>query len=472
MYLLNLFLPAPDEDIEDAFERECCLGSNESPRSQEDELFDTHTITKQLRAIEPNLSCDTLPDHVELTDPRGVQISLFSSTSAAITVPYLQYPEEVKSTSKYLREYLAIFETYRFYVQDPQTERIVPAGILIETIVQDLSTTSAYVANQLSAALGQGYGNPLDAMLSTNTMTDSFLPGICPLEFDLKPTRRSSGIQDRLYSYFSSRPNYQLILNRARYDNPDTDVSFEFDLPPIPRTSNQSPTKVVFRIDLGRPDPFAYEANIELLAFTESLSYWCADSPHTCNEPYTDKRFFDVWHRENSYAVRRFLFDGGDIGSYTCVSSALFERVWTWNQALGDMRKDHANDYLFPKLRVWRSTHLLVEGDFNCQIALPVDEVWIAIPADPHNVCVVEAGLFEATPCALHPADTAGHRIINLCESRKSQAIADSPRYPASTFPSQLVTLDNLIQQNLVDKAIQANKQSSRTCLKPPRNWE
>jgi len=473
-YDLNLFLPAPGEDLEDAFERECCLGSNDLLHPPEDGLVQAETMSKKLQTIEPNLRCDIISEHVELTDPRGIQISLFSARSAAIRVPYLHYPEEIKATAKYLREYLTIFGQYGFYAQDPQFERIVPVGTLAETIIEDLSSVSAYVANTLTAVLGHEQSSPVGSQPSTHSVDDAFLPGISPLEFDLKPNRRSSGIQDKLYDYFSSRPNYQLILNRARYYNPDTDVSFEFDLPPVQKTSNRSPTRVICRIDLGRPDPFAYEANLELLAFTQSLAYQCAESPHTGNEPYSEKRFFNVWHKENPYAVRLFMFDGGDIGSYALASTALIERIWTWNRAIGQMRSNHADRYRFPKLRIWQSTHIVIEADLNCKIAVPVDHVWIAIPTDPHNVCVVESSVFESTPCELHPTDPSEHRIINLCESQSTEmkAITNAPRYPASSFFSTLVSLDGLLQQELVDSAIQANKRSSKSCLKPPDNWE
>lgn len=497
-YDLNLFIPSPNEDMEESFERQSLrdfdsgahsLGpanqstedKNEAARvltglvnlSAEDKIQASRIIV-ELQSIDSDIESSECECFIELVNAQGVQISFYGGGSASIAVPYWYEGQEARKMLVRISKYLYIFGRHGYCVQDPQCDRFSRLDKVDKTYIDEMLSNYLSTVRALKSVDGNGEQEQQCSSVTTSSDRFSFLQGVEPLRLQLKPMKRGANIHNQLHSYFLNRTNYSLKSNRALYQNPDTDVCFEFELPAQFNTSGNSTITVEFVLDLGRPDPFAMEADAELQAFTEANAYQCKDCAHTFNEPYKSERFFEVWQRENPHAVRRFLFDGGRIAPYTLAGSAIIDQIWQWNFSLPTLKALHTCGLIVPKIELWRSTYLIIEAVVEENILAPASNVWIAIQPREKSVCyLIPSSRFTATACQLSQCEsTVTHKIVHISQEHYKRSLPEAIVCSQQEFSTALHSFQRLIQSELVEEGREANKRSSKTCLKPPRRWE
>ncbi|MGD9681421.1 MAG: hypothetical protein AB7W16_09570, partial [Candidatus Obscuribacterales bacterium] len=293
-----------------------------------------------------------------------------------------------------------------------------------------------------------------------------FLPDDQLLSMTLKASSRMPDhgkIREELYSYFRDRSRYVVSSNLAHYCNFNTGVTFSFELP---EPSGRRSARVRFMLDLGRPDPFALEADLELLAFTNALEFQLAEDTHSGNEPYQSQKLFDAWERETSYAIRRYLFMGGDVGVYKQVRGEPIHQFWQWNFNFGRIRAIGAGT-VARRLRLFKDRQPMLIGRLGETLLAPKHDVWIALPDESEDS--YRAMPADALTCLGHGllagSDQVGqieYRTISIPESFES--VPDGMSYSAEEIDTALNSLNNVIQTELVEKGIEENKHGSRSC--------
>lgn len=460
-YDLNLFVPiSQDKELEESFKRDYLLKDQAlTSLSQEDKVLLSRVVV-DLKFIEAGLE-DTETDCLfELFDQQGVGIFFYSGKCASITIPYWFNGEKAKEVMTRVSKYLYIFGRYGYCLHDPQCNLYSKLDNLNKTILDEM----------LCCYLSAISKSKTENNENENQSFAQFLPGIPPLQLEFETSEYKADIHDQLASYFSNRENYRIGSNRAFYYNPNTEVQFEFELPERFQISGKSTSRVHFSIELGRPDPYAKEADLELQAFTAANNYILSDSEYAVRAHYDSKTFFEIWLRENPYAVRRFLFDKGDIGPYTLASSDIIEKIWQWNNSLSKLRTLH-NEFSVPKLKLWRSTYVLIEAVVGQNILAPSTDIWLSFSPETESICyLIPLNRFLVTSCQCD--STCPHYTAVIDRDEYNRSLRDAIVCSRQEFEERLHSFQRLIQSELVEVGYEANKSSFKTCLKPPLNWE
>ncbi|MFN0060659.1 MAG: hypothetical protein ACKVX7_19570 [Planctomycetota bacterium] len=139
--------------------------------------------------------------------------------------------------------------------------------------------------------------------------------------------------------YFSSRPRYRVDGTQAWYGNPDTGVSFSFQLVEADQPEDGAEDADMaepdawahFELAYARPHFFALEAIEELTAFVAAFDL-VVDDPQAEESgvgEFVAARFIANWTAGNQAAVSAIELPEG--ARFSTLPAATLEAVWRWN---------------------------------------------------------------------------------------------------------------------------------------------
>jgi hypothetical protein len=152
--------------------------------------------------------------------------------------------------------------------------------------------------------------------------------------------------------YFAARPNYTVSKGKARYENPDTSVSFLFQHGAGTDARGARPHAwTTFRLELPCPSYFAEEATFELAAFTREFGSDGAGRTDGEALTYSVPEFLRNWESANRLACAPFLDDLQPGEPPFTMPRARLLAAWQWNYKRRAMQDQEGGGLFVP--RIW-----------------------------------------------------------------------------------------------------------------------
>jgi hypothetical protein len=159
-------------------------------------------------------------------------------------------------------------------------------------------------------------------------------------------------------AYFSSRPNYNVNMSSAIYQNEDTGVYFYFNYADdgernIEDEEEQVSSHLSFNLSYARPHIFGLEAEPEVKAFVEHFDLDIQDPQQEGmgQGPYSSEGFLRGWNFGNQFGHSVLLnkISPGQPAPWA-LSREKIEKVWFWNMGIRSLYARMATDVYIPRI--------------------------------------------------------------------------------------------------------------------------
>lgn len=173
-------------------------------------------------------------------------------------------------------------------------------------------------------------------------------------DLHLKPRLGEFSPRDFLAS-FEGRPRYTLNGTQAWYENPDTGVTFSFEVnSDDDEVEDDDPAgsyPVSFNMNLFRPSFFVLEAELELTRVVRQFDFEVFDPQFDVKKgaAYEPSRFVAQWQRANTSATAAHLEEYKDTPVRT-LPAATLKRIWRWNYHRGALQSKLGDSVFVPSI--------------------------------------------------------------------------------------------------------------------------
>lgn len=166
-------------------------------------------------------------------------------------------------------------------------------------------------------------------------------------------------MRDKVYDFFASRPNCEASPTDIMYDNPETDVHFQWVFTPFHHDETNEEDAPVHEKEIGhlrlnfcRPTAFAKEASIELQALSETLPVQFYDLPQDLiYERFTSADQLTIPYFEHAQkALSAIRAAEPDIEFSQRQPKRALDTVWEWNLNRHALTDSLGEDLFVPKV--------------------------------------------------------------------------------------------------------------------------